>query len=121
MESYSAFLDNNSENSTELLDKLKEIDATDIYICGLAYDVCVKATCLDGLRLGYRLALIEDCTRGVDPTGIIEARKQIQNEFGLITTSEEALKLVNGKSRSLVMAQQAASVLAKRYEEKIET
>ncbi|XP_033220977.1 uncharacterized protein LOC117175378 [Belonocnema kinseyi] len=114
METYSAFFDNNSINSTELLDILKKNNVTDVYVCGLAYDVCVRATCLDGLKLGYRLVAIEDCCRGVDQDDIAITRKEISENGGLIVNSSEVLSLVNDKKRSLIMAQQGASALAKK-------
>ena len=114
METYSAFFDNNSINSTELLDILNKLDVTDVYVCGLAYDVCVRATCLDGLRLGYRLAIIEDCCRGVDQDDIAKTRKEISENGGLLLNSKEVLSLVNDRKRSLTMALQGASALAKK-------
>lgn len=78
--------------------------ATHVYVCGLAYDICVSATCMDGLKLGYGLAIIEDCCRGVDAKDIAPSREKIQSNGGLVTNSEEVLKLVNGQKRSFVMA-----------------
>jgi nicotinamidase/pyrazinamidase len=37
-----------------------------IVVCGLATDYCVKATALDGRRLGYEVALLADAVRAVD-------------------------------------------------------
>lgn len=115
METYSAFYDNNSINSTELLDILRKHDVTDVYVCGLAYDVCVRATCLDGLKLGYRLAIIEDCCRGVSRNDIVMSRKEISEKGGLISESNQVLSLVKDKKRSLIMAHQGAVALAKKW------
>jgi len=37
-----------------------------VVICGLATDYCVKATALDGVRLGYETAVLLDAVRAVD-------------------------------------------------------
>ncbi|XP_012266017.2 nicotinamidase-like [Athalia rosae] len=114
MEAYSVFADNNRENSRELLNILEGVGATDLYVCGLAYDVCVRATCLDGLRQGYRLAVIEDCCRGVDPADIQETRRTIEDNGGLLTDSENTRRLVEGQNRSIVMALQLAKSLGSK-------
>jgi exosome complex component RRP4 len=41
VDSYSVFWDNKKLTETSLVSQLQERNATDIYICGLAYDVCV--------------------------------------------------------------------------------
>jgi len=79
-----------------------------LYICGIAYDVCVKETCLDGLRLGYRIAVIDDCCRGVKPDDIMAAKKLIIENGGLVACSDRILSLVNEDKRSLIMAHHAA-------------
>lgn len=111
LEAYSVFFDNNTKGSTELQNILSKTRATHIYVCGLAYDVCVKATCLDGLRLGYALAVIDDCCRGVDPDGVELTKSLISTNGGLITNREGVLSLVNEGKRSLVMALQSARAL----------
>ena len=35
-------------------------------MCGLATDYCVKATALDGVRLGYETAVLLDAVRAVE-------------------------------------------------------
>jgi nicotinamidase/pyrazinamidase len=37
-----------------------------LVVVGLATDYCVKATALDGVRLGYETAVLLDCSRAVD-------------------------------------------------------
>ena len=39
---------------------------TDVYVCGLATDYCVKATALDAVALGFKTHLLEDGCRGVE-------------------------------------------------------
>lgn len=107
-EEYSAFNNNNMDGISELVTMLRNIKATHLYVCGLAYDICVKATCLDGLLLGYRLAVIDDCCRGVSIDDIASAKALLSEKGGLLTHSDDALLLVNKDKRSLVMAYHAA-------------
>ena len=114
MDSYSAFFDNNHVDATELPKILEELGATDIYMCGLAYDVCVCSSSLDGLRLGYRVALIESCCRGIDLDEITEARRKIMDQGGLPLAMEDVRDYVEGKKRSLLMALKGARTIAER-------
>ena len=41
VDSYSAFWDNKKVSQTILNEELKKKGITDVYVCGLAYDVCV--------------------------------------------------------------------------------
>lgn len=41
VDSYSVFWDNKKMTQTTLVNQLEQKRATDIYVCGLAYDVCV--------------------------------------------------------------------------------
>jgi nicotinamidase/pyrazinamidase len=45
---------------------LKAAGITEIYVCGLATDYCVKATALDGVKAGFKTFVIEDACRGVN-------------------------------------------------------
>ena len=49
-----------------LNDELKRRDVDRIFIVGLATDYCVKATVLDGLKLGFEVVVIEDGIRAVN-------------------------------------------------------
>ncbi len=51
---------------TELDALIARAGATDIVVCGLATDYCVKATALDGVRLGYRTAVLLPAVRAVN-------------------------------------------------------
>ncbi len=59
-ESYSGF------DGTNLEKTLKGKGITRIFVCGLATDYCVRATVLDGLRLGFCVFLLIDATKGVN-------------------------------------------------------
>ena len=66
IDSYSGFFDNGHKRATGLGDWLKSHNATEVYVCGLATDYCVKFTALDAQQLGFQTFLIEDACRGVE-------------------------------------------------------
>jgi nicotinamidase/pyrazinamidase len=66
VDSYSGFFDNEHKLSTGLGDYLRAQGATDVFICGLATDYCVKFTALDALRLGFDTTVVIDACRGVE-------------------------------------------------------
>jgi nicotinamidase/pyrazinamidase len=65
-DSYSGFFDNGHRRSTGLEDWLKTGRVSDVFVCGLATDYCVKFTTLDSVSLGFKTYLIEDARRGVN-------------------------------------------------------
>ncbi len=66
IDSYSGFFDNGHRKGTGLADWLRQHRVTDVFVCGLATDYCVKFTALDAVQLGFRTWLIEDASRGVN-------------------------------------------------------
>ena len=66
VDSYSGFFDNGHRHSTGLAKWLKGRGGTEVYICGLATDYCVKFTALDAVGAGFKTHLIEDASRGVN-------------------------------------------------------
>lgn len=65
IDSYSGFFDNGMRKATGLGDWLKAQGVTDVAVCGLATDYCVKATAIDAAQLGFQTTLVEDACRGV--------------------------------------------------------
>jgi nicotinamidase/pyrazinamidase len=59
---YSAF----EATNTPLNAYLKEHNVTDIDICGLTTDYCVRETALDALQLGYNVRVIKDAIDAVN-------------------------------------------------------
>ncbi|KAF3430782.1 hypothetical protein E2986_00348 [Frieseomelitta varia] len=99
VDSYSVFWDNKKMMETSLSSQLQEKSATDIYICGLAYDVCVGATAIDALTNGYRTILIDDCSRGVDLVDIEKTKTTVIANNGVIVNSSQVKAMVEGKDR----------------------
>ncbi|HWW01511.1 MAG TPA: bifunctional nicotinamidase/pyrazinamidase [Candidatus Acidoferrum sp.] len=65
IDSYSGLYDNGHRKSTGLGEWLRDKGATEVFVCGLATDYCVKFTALDAVQFGFRTFLIEDASRGV--------------------------------------------------------
>lgn len=66
IDSYSAFFDNAHRRGTGLAEYLRSAAVTEIYVCGLATDYCVKFTALDARTLGLTTTVIGDACRGVN-------------------------------------------------------
>lgn len=89
IDSYSAFFDNCKLNETTLNHDLKKHGITDLYVCGLAADVCVAATSFDGLSLNYRVIYVEDACRGVDAKDIEDQKKRLISHGALMVNSKQ--------------------------------
>lgn len=66
IDSYSAFLENDHFTSTGLAGYLRERGLHRLFLCGLAYDFCVRYSAVDGTALGFECVVIEDATRSVN-------------------------------------------------------
>ena len=93
IDSYSGFFDNGHRKETGLATYLKMKGVSDIYVCGLATDYCVKFTALDAKQLGFGVHLVRDACRGVNlKPGDVEAAIAEMKSAGIgIVTSENVL------------------------------
>lgn len=66
IDAYSAFLENDHFTSTGLAGYLRERGLQRLFLCGLAYDFCIRYSALDGTALGFECLVIEDATRPVN-------------------------------------------------------
>ena len=66
---FSGFFDCAGGKATEMDVFLKEHNVEHIFVTGLATNYCVKETALDGIKLGFRVTLVEDACRGIDRVG----------------------------------------------------
>ena len=77
LDSYSAFFENDRRTPTGLGACLRELGCGELYLCGLATDVCVYYSAQDALRLGFAVRLVQDACRGIDqPAGSLQERLQ---------------------------------------------
>ena len=73
VDSYSAFLENDHLTPTGLAGYLRERGLGRLFLCGLAYDYCVRHSAVDGRHLGFETVVIEDACRAVNLGGSVEA------------------------------------------------
>jgi nicotinamidase/pyrazinamidase len=71
IDSYSAFLENDHTTPTGLAGYLRERNLTRLFLCGLAYDFCVRYSAIDGKHLGFETIVLEDATRPVNLPGSV--------------------------------------------------
>ena len=89
IDSYSGFYDNAHLKSTGLAGYLREKQATELYFCGLAADICVSFTVKDALKEGFVSYLIEDATKALNEEDFAQAKRDIQALGGKIVNSAE--------------------------------
>ena len=96
IDSYSGFYDNGKRKSTGLGEWLREQGVTEVAVCGLALDYCVKFTALDAVGLGFRTTVITDATRAVnlDPGDGARALDQLAAAGVELVHSHELLEPV---------------------------
>jgi nicotinamidase/pyrazinamidase len=68
---------------------LRELAVTDIFLCGLARDVCVRWTAEDGASAGFRVFFLWDLTRSVDPSRDRRLESELKARGIGIVDSEE--------------------------------
>lgn len=66
LDSYSGFFDNHRKQETELHALLQMLGVSNLHICGLATDYCVKFTANDAVELGYQTMLLTNGCRAVN-------------------------------------------------------
>ena len=93
VDSYSGFFDNGRRAATGLGDYLKGKGVSEVYVCGLATDYCVKITALDAVDMGFATKLVLDACRGVNlsPDDVEKAVTEMRGRGVAIMKSGEIL------------------------------
>lgn len=68
VDSYSGFWDNGRRHTTGLAAWLHARGVTEVLVCGLALDYCVRFTALDAREAGFTTTVVRDATRAVELT-----------------------------------------------------
>lgn len=94
IDSYSAFWDNQKIRETMLHSKLRDHHVNQVFIAGIATDVCVYSTALHAVENGYRTYIIEDACRGVDENNINLRLDELLERDCRVTQSSDVKNLV---------------------------
>ena len=93
VDSYSGFRNNWDPNgqrpATGLGGYLRERGVKEVHVCGLARDYCVKWTAEDAAHEGFRVSVLWDLTRPVDPSSDDAVRHDLEAAGVKILTSEQ--------------------------------
>lgn len=94
VDSYSAFRDNDQDALTGLASYLIECGTTQLDVCGLATDYCVKASAIDAVSMlpGVTVRFIEDASRGIDPADVTAAEAEMRAAGIAIVSSRDVLR-----------------------------
>ncbi len=91
LDSYSDFYDNARRKSTGLAGYLREKKVDEVYLTGLAGDICVYATAMDSLDEKFITFIIEDATRPLNWQDFKKAMKHFTENGGKIIQSAELI------------------------------
>jgi nicotinamidase/pyrazinamidase len=87
IDSYSAFYDNGHRRCTGMTGYLRDRGATELYFCGLAADICVYYTLMDGLKDGFKCFFVEDATRALDDKAFGAAKAEMTAKGATVVKS----------------------------------
>ena len=79
VEQYSGFEGTNCAGQS-LGEVLELLDTTDVYVCGIATEYCVRNTCEDLMKAGFKVHLLKDCIAYVDHEGHLKALEEMAAE-----------------------------------------
>ena len=72
----------------------KEAGISDVFVVGLAYDFCVKATALDAAEFGYKTFVIEEGTKAVfQSEGALSATRKELEQAGVVVVGLDSAEV----------------------------
>lgn len=78
IDSYSAFYDNGHLKSTGLAGYLKEKGISQIYLCGLAADICVYYSLKDAFHEGFACFFIDDASKALNLDDLKKQKEEMK-------------------------------------------
>ncbi|CAO3640637.1 unnamed protein product [Cunninghamella echinulata] len=97
IDSYSGFADNQYHSFTPLAKKLYEKKVDCLVICGLATDYCIKYTCIDAVKFGFKTYLVSDATEAVVPQDKLKTFAELEAQGVQIVTTAECIQTQHKK------------------------
>lgn len=79
IDSYSAFYDNQHSKSTGLIAYLKEMGTSQLFLCGLAADICVYYSTYDAFKEGFACFFVEDASKELDSEKLREIKSKMSH------------------------------------------
>jgi nicotinamidase/pyrazinamidase len=76
---YSGFEGKSHEGGQSLADWLRSKGVTEVDVCGIATDYCVRATALDACQAGFGTTVLTDLTAGVAPASTQQALTDLRH------------------------------------------
>jgi nicotinamidase/pyrazinamidase len=94
VDSYSAFKDNAGDAVTGLDAYLRDKGVTELDLCGLATDYCVRYTAEDAVHFlpGVKVRFIQDASRGITAVGIADALASMRETGVDVVNSADILQ-----------------------------
>ncbi|GAA4303051.1 bifunctional nicotinamidase/pyrazinamidase [Compostibacter hankyongensis] len=89
IDSYSGFYDNGHRRSTGLAAYLQGMQVHEIYLAGLAADICVFFTALDSLAAGFDTVIIEDAAQALKEEDYKKAMQRFRDAGGRLLRSTQ--------------------------------
>ncbi|HEY8780734.1 MAG TPA: bifunctional nicotinamidase/pyrazinamidase [Mucilaginibacter sp.] len=91
IDSYSGFYDNGHQKATGLAGYLRDKNIDEVYLTGLAGDICVYYTAKDSLHEKFKTFIIEDATRPLSQEAFDEAMDVFTAQGGNVVQSMEII------------------------------
>lgn len=83
IDAYSALMENDHVTPTGLAGYLHDHGIQRLFLCGLAYDYCVRFSAIDGIAHDFECFVIQDACKAVGLPGSVRATDQVFEEAGV--------------------------------------
>jgi len=85
-------------HGTDLDEHLKDLNVTQVFLCGIATSIGVESTARYAHEHGYHVALVTDAMTDLDPIAHQNSIERIFPRLGETTTTKDVLSLLNGSA-----------------------